>query len=138
MEQRRWDVKVEARQRAEGKQGKGGAFGGGNNLPVDSKASGASRSDTKTTFSLALEPSLRPLVISQVRLESLKASAIVILYPLLLVLGEHTILNHLGLDGDTGKPLEAEPAVTVELVFGLDPSDDECGFETDTPLSWRV
>ena len=58
--------------------------------------------------------------------------------PLFLVLGEHTILNHLVLDGDTSKPLEAEPTVAIELVFGLDSPHDKGGFDADTPFSGKV
>ena len=110
-------------------------LGDDDSLPIDGDASRTSRSDTKATFSLALEPPLRSLVISQIGLESFQASAIVILYPLLLIPGKDAILNHLGLNGDTGKPLEAEPTLPVELVFGRDSSDGESGLDTDTPLS---
>ena len=61
-----------------------------------------------------------------------------ILHPLLLALGEHTILDHLGLDGDTGKSLEAEPTLAVEFVFRPNSSHDEGGFDTDTPLAGKV
>jgi hypothetical protein len=71
-------------------------------------------------------------------LELLQASAIVILHPLLLVLGKHTILDHLGLDRDTGKSLEAEPGLAIGLAFGLDSAHSEGGFDADTPLSGKI
>lgn len=115
------------------------AWEGQDNLvPVDTDASRTRRRDAKTTFSLTLEPSLSPLVISQVGFELLQASAVVVLHPLFLVLGEHTIPDHLGLNGDTSKPLEAEPAAPVELVLGLDSPHDEGGFGADAPLSGKV
>ena len=61
-----------------------------------------------------------------------------VLYPLFLVLGKHTILDHLGLDGDTSKSLEAEPTLAVELAFGLDSSHGEGGFDADTEFSGKV
>lgn len=113
--------------------------GGGNNLiPVNGDTSGTRRSDTKATFGLTLEPSLRPFVVTQVGFELLQASAIVILHPLLLVLGKHAILNHLGLNGDAGESLKAKPAFAVEIVFGLDPSHRKSRFDTDTPPPWKI
>lgn len=124
-----------------GKTTRGGEYaweGWGDLIPVDTETSRTSGSDTKTTLGLTLEPSQRPLVFSQVGFEPLKASAIVILHPLLLVLGEHTVLDHLGLNGNTGKSLETEPTLAVELVFGFDSSHDEGGFDADTPLSGKI
>ena len=62
-------------------------LGGDNLVPVDTEPSGATGSNAKTTLGFALEPLRSPLVISQVGLELLQTSAIVILHPLLLVLG---------------------------------------------------
>jgi hypothetical protein len=109
-----------------------------NLTPVDTDTSRTRGGDAETTLSLTLEPSQGPLVISQVRFELFQASAVVILHPLFLVLGKHTILNHLGLNGDTSKALEAEPAVAVELVFGLDSPHDESGFDADTKFSGNI
>jgi len=61
-----------------------------------------------------------------------------VLDPLFLVLGERTVLDHLGLDGDTGKSLEAEPAIAVEIVFCSDSSHGKGGFNTNTPLTGKV
>lgn len=107
-------------------------------IPVDADTSRTSGRDTKVTAGLTLEPRQCPLVISQVGLELFQASAIVILHPLLLVLGKHTILDHLGLNGDTGEPLKTEPALAVKLAFGLDSSHGEGGFYPDTELSRKV
>jgi hypothetical protein len=107
-------------------------------VPVDAPTSRAGGSDTKTTLGLTLEPPQGPLVVTQVGLESLVASAVVILHPLLLILVEHTVLDHLGLNGDAGKALETEPAIAVELVLGLNSSHGEGGFDADAPISRRV
>jgi len=55
-------------------------------VPVDAPTSRAGGSNTKTTLGLTLEPPQGPLVVTQVGLESLVASAVVILHPLLLIL----------------------------------------------------
>jgi len=129
---------VKARQEVNGRGREHAREGWDSLIPVDAEPPRTRGCDTKTTFSLTLEPPLRPLVFTQVRFKLLVASAIVVLHPLLLVLGEHTILDHLGLDGDTGKSLEAEPTLAVELVFGFDSSNGEGGFDADTPLSGNV
>lgn len=107
-------------------------------IPVDTDSSRTGGSDANATIGLTLEPFQRPLVVPQVGFELVKASAIVILHPLLLLLGDHTILDHLGLDGDAGKSLEAEPAVAVELVPGLDSAHSEGGFDPDTPFARKI
>jgi len=68
----------------------------------------------------------------------LEAPAIMILYPLLLVLEKHTTLDHLGLDRYTGESLKAEPTFVVGPGFVLDLSHGEGGFDTDTELSGKV
>jgi hypothetical protein len=39
--------------------------------------------------------------------------------PLLLVLGEHALLDHLGLYRNASQPFEPEPHIPVEFVLGL-------------------
>ena len=124
--------------REKAREGDCGPEGRDDLIPIDADTSRARGRDTKATFSLALEPPHSPLVISQVGLELLQASAIVVLHPLLLVLSKHTILDHLGLDGDAGESLEAEPALAVELAFGLDSSYGEGRFDADTEFSGKV
>ena len=86
-------------------------------------------------FSLTLEPFRRPLVVSQVGHEMLQAPAIVIFHPLLVFLGKHITLDHLGLDRYTGESLKAEPTVAVGPT---DLSNGEGGFDSDTELSGKV
>ena len=107
-------------------------------IPVDADTSRTSGRDTKVTAGLTLEPRQCPLVISQVGLELFQASAIVILHPLLVVLGKHIALDHLGLDRYIGKSLKAEPAAVVEIGFGTDSSYGEGRFNPDTELSGKT
>ena len=39
--------------------------------------------------------------------------------PLLLVLGEHALLDHLGLYRNASQPFEPEPHIAIEFVLGL-------------------
>jgi len=126
---RRWD---------DGRTDKGGAEGLCNLTPLDANPSGTGGGHTKTALCFTLEPCLCPLVISQVGLELLQASAIVVPDPLLLVLGERTILDHLGLYGDAGESLEPKPTLAVEIVFRFDSSHGKGGFNTNTPLTGKV
>ena len=111
--------------------------GRGHLTAADANASRTSERDTKST-SLTLEPLQRPLVIPQIRLEKLQTLAIVILHPLLLVLRKDTTLDHLGLDGYPGKPLEAKPAAVVEFGFDLDSLHGEGRFDADTEFFWEI
>jgi len=105
---------------------------------ANANAPGTGERDTKATIGLTLEPFRCPLVVSQVGHEALPTSAIVILHPLLLVLGKHTTLDHLGLDRYTGESLKAKPAAVVELWFDPDSLHDEGGFDMDTELSGKA
>jgi hypothetical protein len=57
------------------------------------------------------------------------------LEPRLLLLGEHRFLDHLGLDGDVGQALKAEPDVAAELPSRLDTANGKSGLDAHAPLA---
>jgi len=83
-------------------------------VPLDGHAAGARR-DTDTALRLALEPLHSALVVLDQRRKQLEAPLVVVLQPLLLLLGEHALLDHARLDRHAGKALEPEPDGPVKL-----------------------
>ena len=75
---------------------------------------------------------------SDTRLEKVLSICATYLEPLAFLLGQHDLLDHLRLYGDTSETLESEPDVTVELPFGLDFGDCEGGFEADSEFAFGV
>ena len=107
-------------------------------IPIDRHPTRQRRRQPNPSIRLPLQPLHRPLIPPNHRLQPLITHPIMFLHPLLLFLREHGVLDHLGLDGDTGETLKTEPDVTVELAFGLYFGDCEGGFEADSEFTFGV
>ena len=95
--------------------------------PIDNDAARSRRRDADRALRLAAQPFERTLVVLEEVLERMKAPAVVLAQPLLLLLGEHVFQHHARLDRHTRQPLEAVPAFVRVGVLGLHATYDEHG-----------
>jgi hypothetical protein len=109
-------------------------------IPLDGNARTPFALVPKRAAALPLEPLNGAFIAHglQNRLEDAKDGLIVFLDPAALLLGEEGGLDELGLDGDLGEPLEAEPAVTTELALGVHAADDERALDAYAPVALLV